>query len=360
MSVLHFVLPFLVLLGILVFVHELGHFLVAKSLGIRVLKFSLGFGPRVLGWTRGETEYLLSAVPLGGYVKLYGEDPDERLPEGEGARSFSARPVWHRLATVVAGPLMNFVLAVGLFAGLNAAGVPLEQLAAETPEAVVGEVSPGMPAEAAGLKGGDVVVAVDGRGVTSWEEMAAAIAGSGGRRVVLTVRRGGDKLSIPLTPVTKDVGEGQPRPVIGIVRGGFSEATGKGAAWRAPWNGVLATASWTRKTAEVLGEMIVGRASPKNLGGPIAIAKMAGETAKQGALSFLFLMAVLSVNLGTLNLFPLPILDGGHVLFFLVEAVRGRPVSVKHREAAQQFGLLVLLLLMAFVFYNDIVRLVSG
>lgn len=360
MGFLHFVLPFLVLLGILIFVHELGHFLVAKKLGIRVLKFSLGFGPRLFGWTRGETEYVLSAVPLGGYVKLFGEDPDEVLPEGESHRSFSVRPVVHRLATVVAGPLMNFVLAVCLFAGLNAAGVPSEQLGAEVPQAVVGEVTPGMPAEAAGLKAGDMVVAVDGRPVGAWEEMAGAIAGSAGKPVELTVRRKNQILSFRVTPVKRDVGEGPPRPVIGIVRGGFSGAAGKEPLWRAPWNGVRATASWTRKTLDVLGQMIVGRASPKNLGGPIAIAKMAGETAERGALSFLFLMAVLSVNLGTLNLFPLPILDGGHVLFFLIEAVRGRPVSVKHREAAQQVGLVFLLLLMAFVFYNDIARLVSG
>lgn len=360
MNLLHFVLPFLILLGILIFVHELGHFAVAKWLGIRVLKFSLGFGPRVFGWTWGETEYALSAVPLGGYVKLYGEDPDEELPEGEGRRSFSARPVFHRLATVVAGPLMNFVLAVVLFAGLNAAGVPVAQLSAELPPAVVGDVSAGMPAAAAGLKAGDVVTAVNGKAVASWDEMAGAIAASRGSEVVLGVRRGREVFSLRVVPVWREQDGGPRRPVVGIVRGGFSETNARESWLGAPWNGVHATASWVVKTCEVLGQMLVGKASPKNLGGPIAIAKMAGETAQQGALSFLFLMAVLSVNLGTLNLFPLPVLDGGHVFFFLLEAVRGRAVSVKHREAAQQVGLVLLVLLMAFVLYNDVARLVTG
>ncbi|WP_461394988.1 RIP metalloprotease RseP, partial [Deferrisoma sp.] len=352
----HSTLSFVVLLGVLVFVHEFGHFLVAKRLGIRVLKFSLGFGPKLWGWRRGETEYLVSAVPLGGYVKLFGEDPDEPLAPGEGARSFSARPVSHRIATVVAGPAMNFVLAVVVFSLLSLFGTPILQ-------AVVGQVSPGMPAEAAGLQPGDRITAIDGEPVASWDEMAERIAASEGRELELTVERGGEVLRVRVTPVFREshtlLGEVVQKPMIGIAPAG-EVAVERNPIWKAPWVGLRETARWTAVTAEVLVKMVVGRVSPRTLGGPIAIAQMAGETAQAGLQSFLFLMAVLSVNLAVLNLLPIPILDGGHLLFFGIEAVRGRPVSLRHREVAQQVGLAILLALMAFVMYNDLSRILSG
>lgn len=356
MGLVHFIVPFLVLLGVLIFVHELGHFLVAKWLGIRVLKFSLGFGPRLFGWRRGDTEYMVSAVPLGGYVKLYGEDPDEELPAGDLRASFSARGVGHRLSTVVAGPGMNFLLAILVFSVLSFSGTPVLQ-------PVVGEVSADMPAAAAGLRAGDRIAAVNGGSVASWEDMAEAIAASGGSELNLTVQRGSETLSVRVTPSRKPLpnlfGETEERPVIGITPSGDVKNT-RSPVWMAPWIGVRETGRWTWMTLEALGKMAVGRVSPRTLGGPVAIAKMAGETAEAGPLSFLFLMAVLSVNLAVLNLLPIPVLDGGHVFFFLVEAVRGRPVSLKHREVAQQVGLFILLLLMAFVMYNDIARLMAG
>lgn len=356
MSFFHFTIPFLVLLGILIFVHELGHFLVAKRLGIRVLKFSLGFGPTLVGTKRGETEYVISAIPLGGYVKLYGEDPDEELPPEETRVSFSARPVSHRLATVAAGPLMNFALAVVVFAGLGLLGTPVLQ-------AVVGEVTADMPAAAAGVRPGDRVVAVDGTAVGSWEEMAGAIAGSEGKEIVLVLHREGETLTVPVVPARRTsrnlLGEVVERPMIGIGPAGEIEIR-RSSLWEAPWVGLRETGRWTWLTVEVLGKMVVGRVSPRNLGGPIAIAQMAGETARAGLLSFLFLVAVLSVNLAVLNLLPIPILDGGHVLFFGIEAVRGRPVSIRNREVAQQVGLMILLMLMAYVIYNDVARLVTG
>jgi regulator of sigma E protease len=355
-TLLHFLVPFLVLLGILIFVHELGHFLVAKWLGIRVLKFSLGFGPRVFGWRRGDTEYAVSAVPLGGYVKLYGEDPDEELPPADRAVSFSARGVGHRLATVAAGPSMNFLLAIVVFSCLSFFGTPVLQ-------PVVGEVSAGMPAAVAGLKPGDRVAAVDGTAVASWDEMAEAIGSSSGRELVLSVRRGAETVQVRVTPTRKATknlfGEVEERPIIGITPSGAVENE-RSPAWMAPWIGVRETGRWTWMTLEVLGKMVAGRVSPRTLGGPIAIAKMAGDTARTGPLAFLFLIAILSVNLAVLNLLPIPVLDGGHVFFFLVEAIRGRPVSVKYREVAQQIGLVILLLLMAFVMYNDIARLLAG
>ncbi len=356
MAVFQFTVPFLALLGILVFVHELGHFLVAKRLGIRVLKFSLGFGPALVKWTRGETEYAVSAIPLGGYVKLHGEDPDEELDEADRGRSFSARPVAHRMATVIAGPLMNFALAVVVFAVVSLFGTPVLQ-------PVVGTVSPEMPAAAAGVRTGDRVLAIDGVAIASWDELAETIAGSTAPELSLLVARGDETLTLAVAPTRQTaqnlLGEVVDRPMIGISPAGEVEVR-RDPLWMAPWIGVQQTAKWTWLTVEVLGKMVVGRVSPRTLGGPIAIAQMAGETAQAGLLSFLFLVAVLSVNLGVLNLLPIPVLDGGHLLFFGVEAVRGRPVQLKHREAAQQAGLAILLVLMVYVFYNDIARIVAG
>ncbi|MHB8765941.1 MAG: RIP metalloprotease RseP [Deferrisomatales bacterium] len=356
MGVFHFTVPFLVLLGVLVFVHELGHFLVAKRLGIRVLKFSLGFGPSLVSWTRGETEYAISLIPLGGYVKLFGEDPEEELPDGERRASFSARPVGHRIATVLAGPLMNFGLAIVVFTGLSLFGTP-------TLLPVIGTVSPDLPAAQAGILPGDRVVAIDGVPVDSWEAMAATIAGSTGPELELTLERGDEVLAVRVAPTRREshnlLGEVIEKPMVGISPSGEVEVR-RNPVWMAPWIGLEQTARWTWLTVEVLGKMVLGRVSPRTLGGPIAIAQMAGETAQAGALSFLFLVAVLSVNLAVLNLLPIPILDGGHILFFGVEAVRGRPVNLRHRELAQQVGLVLLLMLMAFVFYNDIARLVAG
>ncbi|GAB4260867.1 MAG: RIP metalloprotease RseP [Deferrisomatales bacterium] len=356
MSFFHFTVPFLVLLGVLVFVHELGHFLVAKRLGIRVLKFSLGFGPPLLRWRRGETEYLVSAVPLGGYVKLFGEDPEQPVEAEDRRASFSARPVTHRLATVVAGPAMNFVLAVAVFGLLSLFGTPVLQ-------PVVGEVSPDMPAAAAGLQTGDRILSVDGVAVDSWEAMARKIGSSMGEEIEIAVARGEETLTFRIQPVRRTshnlLGEVVERPMIGISPAG-EVAVRRDPVWLAPWIGLQETGRWTWLTMEVLGKMLVGQVSPRNLGGPIAIAQMAGETARAGLLSFLFLVAVLSVNLAVLNLLPIPVLDGGHVLFFAIEAVWGRPVSMRYREVAQQVGLVILLLLMAFVIYNDLARIVAG
>jgi regulator of sigma E protease len=356
MAVFEFTIPFLILLGILVFVHELGHFLVAKRLGIKVLKFSLGFGPPLISRRWGETEYLISAVPLGGYVKLFGEDPAEDLEEGEARRSFSARPVWHRLGTVVAGPLMNFLLAVLVFTVLSLFGTPV-------PQPIVGQVSPDMPAAEAGIKPGDRVLAIDGQAVETWEDLARLIVASGGDPVELLVARDQETLTFRITPTRHTgqnlLGEEIEKPMIGVSPSGEVVITHH-PVWMAPWVGVRETAKWTGLTLEVLGKMVLGQVSPRTLGGPIAIAQMAGETARAGLLSFLFLVAVLSVNLGVLNLLPIPILDGGHMLFFVIEAVRGEAVSLRNREVAQQVGLAILLMLMAYVFYNDIARLVAG
>jgi regulator of sigma E protease len=357
MTLVHTVWPFLILLGVLVFVHELGHFLVAKRLGIRVLKFSLGFGPKIAGKKKGETEYVVSAIPLGGYVKLYGEDPSEAVTGDDQEGSFSARPVLQRLGTVVAGPAMNFVLAFAVFSFLSLFGIPVHQ-------AVVGQVSPDMPAARAGLQPGDRILAVDGTKIESWDEMAELIAASRGHTLRLTVERGGQEIPVEVTPEVKEVptafGDSASRYVIGIVSA-QEIAVRHNPMWQAPWIGLQMTGRTTWLTFEFLGRLILGQVNPRRaLGGPIAIAEMAGKAARAGFLNFVFLLAVLSVNLAVLNLLPIPILDGGHVLFFAIEGIRGRPVSLRHREVAQQIGLVLLLLLMAFVFYNDIARMVAG
>jgi regulator of sigma E protease len=216
MALFQFTIPFLVLLGVLVFVHELGHFLVAKRLGIRVLKFSLGFGPTIIGRKRGWTEYAVSAIPLGGYVKLYGEDPDEDLPAEDRRESFSARPVHHRIATVVAGPIMNFVLAIAVFGLLSLFGTPVLL-------PVVGDVSPDMPALAAGLESGDRILAIDGVAIESWEELANTIGSSGGRELELQVERNSEVFTVQVVPTRRTshnlLGEAVEKPMIGIAPG---------------------------------------------------------------------------------------------------------------------------------------------
>jgi len=345
-------IPFFVLLGVLIFVHEFGHFIVAKKFGIKVLKFSLGFGPAVLKKKIGETEYMISAIPLGGYVKLFGQEPHEEVPEEEKHRSFKDQAVWVRMAAVAAGPIMNIVLAFVVFTGLSPLGMHVGL-------PIVGEVSSGMPAEKAGILAGDKVEAINGQPVDSWEDLSEKVANSAGQELELKILRGDETLTktvVPIVPSSPDLLDApKGRAIIGIVFSGEFELR-KEPLSMAPWIGVRETAKWTYKTAEILYLMVRRQISFRNLGGPLAIAKMAGETAKTGIVNYLLLVAILSVNLAVLNLLPIPILDGGHLFFFLVELILGRPVSLKNQEIAQQVGMIILLLLMVFVIYNDIVN----
>lgn len=354
MGLFDFTIPFLILLGILIFVHEFGHFIVAKKFGIKVLKFSLGFGPPVFKRKVGETEYMISAIPLGGYVKLFGQEPGEEIPEGEEHRTFNAQSVWRRIAAVAAGPGMNIVLALVLFTALSPLGTQVSL-------PIVGDVSSEMPAELAGIKPGDRVEEINGEHIESWEHLAEKIAHSGGQELKLKILRGEEILTkavVPMVPSSPNLlGAAKGRAIIGIVFSGEFE-TIKEPLVMAPWIGIRETALWTYRTADVLLRMVIGQVSPRTLGGPIAIAKMAGETAKTGIVNYLFLIAVLSVNLAVLNLLPIPVLDGGHIFFFLAELALGRPVSLKNREIAQQVGLAILLLLMVYVIYNDVARIV--
>ena len=352
-TVLQYALPAVVLLGILIFVHEFGHFMVAKLLGVGVLKFSMGFGPKIVGKRWGDTEYVISAFPLGGYVKLIGENPDEEVPPEDRTRSFSHQPVKKRLAIVIAGPVFNIVLAAVIFSVINCFGVPL--LTAE-----VGGVMKGFPAEQAGIKVGDKVVAVDGKKVELWEDLSRMIEKSNGRELDLTVMR--DEVYIharvqPRATVVKDI-FGQERKAVKL---GIESAGNYVTVRYDPLTGVLKGWAQTYQISKltILGIIkLIERVIPaKTIGGPILIVQMAGKMAKAGYLIFFHFMAVLSINLGILNLLPIPILDGGHLLFLSIEAVKGKPLSIKKMEIAQQVGLFLLILLMIFAFYNDIARI---
>lgn len=430
-------ISFVIVLGVLIFIHELGHFLVAKFSGVGVEKFSLGFGPRIAGFTKGETEYRVSVLPLGGYVKMVGESSGEEISEEDKRRSFSHKPVYVRAAIVAAGPLMNLVLAAFLIPvifmiGMNVpaflekpsvigyvvAGEPADKAGLKagdlietvdgketpkwedvlatvalnpgktieievrrgsekidakiTPEtssdtgagiggmyppmpAVVSEVSPGYPAEAAGLKPGDRILAVDGRSISHWAELEDLIHKNGGRKTFL-IGRGEETVTVEITPKYNEEAKvylvGISRKDEQVVRRyGFIESIGKG----------LSTAvDMTVKLFVVLKGLVVGKYSLKTLGGPIMIAQVAGKAAATGLSELLYLVAFLSLQLGIINLFPIPVLDGGHILFFGIEAAKGKPLSEKFMTIAQQIGVVLLIGLMVLVTYNDLFRIFAG
>ncbi len=345
-----------VLLGILIFVHELGHFIVAKSVGIKVLKFSLGFGPKIIGKTYGETEYLLSAFPLGGYVKMFGEEPGEELAEADRQRAYTYQPIWKRFAVVFSGPLFNLCFAVLVFFLIFMNGIPYM-----LPE--VGEVTPDSPAARQGIIKGDRVIEVDGKPISRWDEMTGIIHKQPGRELLVKIERNGSTLSLSVTPEKKAIknlfGEDKEVGLIGITPSGKTEVSREGI--------VSAAATAVKRTWDISVLTLVSiikliqRIIPADtIGGPILIFQMAGQQASQGAMSFFTFMAVISINLGVLNLLPIPVLDGGHILFLGIEAVRKKPLSEKVIMLSQKVGLALLLALMAFAFYNDIIRLITG
>ncbi len=341
----------LVGLGILIVFHEFGHFLMAKLSGVGVLTFSVGFGPKLWVRKKGETEYALSAFPLGGYVKMVGEDPDDEVQQSDIERSFAHKGLFKRIVIVAAGPGFNLLLAVVLLLVVFLFyGVPVLSTR-------VGGVEKGSPAERAGIHKGDVIVALNGNNVKSWEELSRGIKTSAGAPITLNLKRDNQDIPVTVQPAKREgkniFGEKREEWMIGI---GSEMSIQKGSPGLAVIKAFQQTYEYARITLVALYKMIRGEVSPSNLGGPILIAQMAGQQAQEGLGSFLGFIAVLSINLGVLNLLPIPVLDGGHLLFFLVEAVIGRPVAVKHREMAQQVGVFLLMLLMVYAFYNDIAR----
>lgn len=347
-----------IVLGFLITFHELGHFLVAKRTGVGVLKFSIGFGPRLIGRRVGRTEYVVSAIPLGGFVKMIGEDPEEEMAPADRAIAFQLQPLWKRMAIVLAGPGANLLFAFLAFSLVFAVyGARLPSDAAK-----VGGIIEEMPAAAAGLKAGDVITAVSGTPVTKWDNLSEAIRASGGQRITLTVRRDEATLEVPVTPQAKEekniFGETTGTAyVIGIERGFDQEHVG---VLTAIGMGAKQTGWWVETLLVSIAKMFQGKIPAKDIGGPILIVQAAGQQARLGLEYLLNFMAVISVNLGVLNLLPIPVLDGGHFLFFGAEAVLRRPLDIRHREIAQQVGLVLLISLMAFAFYNDIARVIHG
>jgi regulator of sigma E protease len=348
------IISLIILLGVLIFAHEFGHFLVAKYSGVGVLKFSLGFGPRLIGKKVGETEYLISMIPLGGYVKLLGESHDDKLSAEDEKRSFLKQPVSKRIAIVAAGPIFNFLLAILIFTIVYMTGVP----ALTT---YIGGVQEGSPAFEAGIKEGDVIVAINGQEISRWEKLAEYITNSGGKEIHISLNRNEQLLDVSLKPrllKTHNIfGEEIASYKMGVSPSSQYAVTERMNPFMAFWTGIKQTWFISKLTILSVVKIFEGVISPKTLGGPILIAQIAGTQVREGIVPFVFFMALLSINLAILNLFPIPILDGGHLLFFFIEIITGKEINIKWRETAQQVGFVILIVLMVFVFIMDIERL---
>jgi regulator of sigma E protease len=350
------IISVIILLGVLIFIHEFGHFLAAKMMGVGIQKFSLGFGPKLIGKKIGETQYMLSLIPLGGYVKLLGESDKENLTSEEEKRSFLKQPLSKKIFIVAAGPVFNLVLTIFIFSFVYMVGIP----ALGTK---IGDVLTKSPASFAGLQKGDIVKSIDQKKISQWEEISEAVSKSQGRKLRISVERNQQPLTFLITPrLTKvknlfgefveDYKIGvSPADDLVIVRlnpiGAFVESLQK---------------TWFISKLTLIGivKIFEGVVSPKSLGGPILIAQIAGTQAKKGLIPFLLFMALLSINLAILNLLPIPVLDGGHLLFYFIEGIFKREISMKCKEMAQQVGFIILILLMIFVFMVDIERLNIG
>lgn len=346
------ILSAIVVLGVLILVHEFGHYVVARIINVKVLKFSLGFGPKIFGIKGKETEYLISAVPLGGYVKLYGEESDEEVLE-EPERAFSRQTPFRRIAIVVAGPLFNFFFAIIIFILFNFFGF-------QTLSNIIGDVKDGYPAKVAGLQKNDKIIKINKKNVRTWEEISNIIKTSGSSSLEVIFEREGKtyftKVSPKMEKVKNVFGEEVEIPVLGIVS---SDKLVKISypIHESIFRGFKQFYELTKLTLLTVEKLIKRTVPVSSLGGPIMISQLAGETAKSGIYAFLAFMALLSVNLGVLNLLPIPILDGGHIVLFLIEAIIRKPLSDRFKEAYTYVGMVIIILLTITVFYNDIMRI---
>jgi regulator of sigma E protease len=354
--------PFLVILTVLVFFHELGHYAVARYNGVKVETFSIGFGPELFGWNdRAGTRWRISAVPLGGYVKMFGDSDAAStgagarndLTESEKSVSFHHKTVGQRAAIVAAGPIANFILAIVLLAGLYAiSGQPY------TP-ATIDTIQPDSAAQRAGLQSGDLVRAIDGQSIERFEELQRYVQARPGETLTLSVERAGAAISVPITPTlreTKDrAGNIQRLGVLGVTSTQTRVVRHDPAT--AVWQATRETYSLTMTTLKGVGQMISGARSSDEVGGVLRIAQMSGEVSKQSFGQTIFFLALLSINLGLINLFPIPVLDGGHLVFYAFEVLAGRPLSQKMQEWGSMAGLAAVVSLMLFATWNDLVHL---
>lgn len=364
-----YILPFLFVLTIVVFFHELGHFLVARRAGVKVMTFSLGFGPELAGFTdRHGTRWRLAAIPLGGFVRFFGDEdaastPDQgtlaRMTPAERKESFFFQPVGWRAAIVAAGPIANFILAIVIFSLVFM--VYGRQMTAPR----VDQVAPASAAERAGFKPGDLVLSIDGEAVESFADMQRIVGIHAGQSLAFRVERGDSEVTINATPELKEVkdafGNVHRTGLLGITR---SLAAGDVTTRRyGPVEAVALGAQETwfvvTRTFDYMGGLIMGRESADQLGGPIRIAQVSGQVATFGIGALLTLAAVLSVSIGLLNLFPIPLLDGGHLLFYAFEAVRGRPLSARTQDIGFRIGLALVLMLMIFATWNDVLHIAA-
>ena len=369
-GVVGYIIPFLFVLSLVVFFHELGHFLVGRWCGVRILVFSIGFGPEIIGFNdRYGTRWKISAIPLGGFVKFFGDDnvasvsSSARLAgmdEAARAECFVFQPVRERAAIVVAGPLANFILAIAIFAGI------FMLYGKQTMSARVDAVQPDSAAAAAGFQPGDLVLAIDGHAVESFADMQRIVSASAGETLAVTVERNGATLTLKAAPALKEVkdtfGNVHRIGILGISRS-MAAADMKLQPVpppRAVWMGIEETWFVVERTLSYIGGVVVGREAADQLGGPIRIAQMSGQVATMGFVALLHLAAVLSVSIGLLNLFPIPLLDGGHLLFYGIEAMRGRPLSERAQEVGFRIGLAIVLMLMIFATFNDIIHLTTS
>jgi regulator of sigma E protease len=350
------ILSTIFVLGVLIFIHELGHFLVAKWSGIRVDRFSLGFPPSILKKKAGETEYCIGVIPLGGYVKMAGENPDE---ESTGAPyEFMSKPVIVRTAVVIAGPFMNFVLAWLILWGLFF----IQGEAVTDPNhVVIGAVSPDGPAAKAGITDGDIITSINGTPVKTFSDMAVLISEEVEKPITIAWDRDGREMSANVTTESEETYNAQGDKIavgrIGVGEKGVYHRLG---FFNAAYEGFSETVVFVRMIGDFVWNLISLKVSPKMIGGPVFIAQMTGQRAQLGMSALLVFMAFLSVNLAILNVLPIPALDGGHLVFLLIEKVKGSPLSINQRMIAQQVGLVFLLIVIVMVTYNDIVRFISG
>jgi regulator of sigma E protease len=360
---LAYIVPFLVVLTVLVFVHEFGHYFIARWNGVRVEVFSIGFGPELFGWRdRAGTRWKFSTIPLGGYVKMFGDsDPSSGLPiaglsrlsPSEREVSFHYKRLPQRAAIVAAGPAANFLFAIVVLAALFMTfGQPF------TP-AEVGQVVAGSAAEKAGIKPGDVIVSINGDAVRRFEDVQQEVSLNPGVPMTVVVKRDGKEMSFQATPTLVEqsdrFGNRYETGRLGIARSGMDyvrrdPATALYQAGAETWN-------MTAATLKAVWQMIIGVRGTDELGGPLRIAQMSGDVAQGGPVSVLWFMAVLSINLGLINLFPVPVLDGGHLLFYAAEAVRGKPLGQRAQEYGFRIGLALVFTLMIFATSNDLVHL---